>query len=459
MDVEITKKNGKTFRLSEYDIQAQDFNVSSIELLPTYGSIEGRSGTVDYGADYGSRTISVPFYLHAYDMHDYPLLRDELFSLVATKESFYIRELRRPSEFTTCDDGYDDRYVGGKRYLVRLSNVIDLDQQRTYGFGEMVFETTELPFAESIGTSADIDGANLIPYADLSNANNYSQWTAIGDTSFTSSSPVKYEGYNKEFLRVSVPSAEVGSNRRVRTGYNIKLINGRNYELSFIAVSSDWLDTDFNYTGILTLSGSFAQRVNLNRTKVGDVDVDGFIKPVYKYYADYTHNSESGDSYSLMIGTKQTNESGAYFLLAEPSIRPLGGINSNDELWGFGMGLIADDDSLIYTHTGTEFKIFNPGIEVHPFEQDLVIEISDVVGSTSYLQLENLTTGDVFRVTEAVNGNQLIKLDGPNITSNGLQYLRKTNRKYITLAPGWNNFRITGATSAKVSFDTRFYYL
>src|SRR5690625_1746348 len=165
MDVEITRKNGETFRLSEYDVQAQDFNVSSIELMPAYGSIEGRSGAVDYGADYGSRTISVPFYLRAYDMLDYPLLRDELFSLVTTKESFYIRELRRPSEFTTCDDGYDDEYVGGKRYLVRLSNVIDLDQQRTYGFGELVFETTELPFAESIGTTADITG-NVLKYSD-----------------------------------------------------------------------------------------------------------------------------------------------------------------------------------------------------------------------------------------------------------------------------------------------------
>src|SRR5699024_12820770 len=107
---------------------------------------------------------------------------------------------------------------------------------RTYGFGEMVFETTELPFAESIGTSADIDGANLLPYADLSNANNYSQWPAIGDTSFTSYSPVKYEGYNKEFLRVSVPSDEVGSNRNIRTGHIIKILYGLNYILYFIAV-------------------------------------------------------------------------------------------------------------------------------------------------------------------------------------------------------------------------------
>src|SRR5690625_533110 len=167
MDVEITKKNGESFKLSEYDIQAQDFNVSSIELMPTYGSIEGRSGAVDYGADYGSRTISVPFYLRAYDMLDYPLLRDDLFAMIASRESFYTRELRRPTEFTTCDDGYDDEYVGGKRYLVRLSNVIDLDQQRTYGFGEMVFETTELPFAESIGTTADIDKHGLLYSQEL----------------------------------------------------------------------------------------------------------------------------------------------------------------------------------------------------------------------------------------------------------------------------------------------------
>ena len=85
MDVEITKLNGESFRLSEKDIQAQDFIVSSIEILPSYGTIEGRNGLVDYGADYGSRTISIPFYLRAYDMPDYPLLRDELFSMVTTK--------------------------------------------------------------------------------------------------------------------------------------------------------------------------------------------------------------------------------------------------------------------------------------------------------------------------------------------------------------------------------------
>src|SRR5699024_7729376 len=383
--------------------------------MPTYGSIEGRSGAVDYGADYGSRTISVPFYLHAYDMHDYPLLRDELFSLVATKESFYIRELRRPSEFTPCDDGYDDRYVGGKRYLVRLSNVIDLDQQRTYGFGEMVFETTELPFAESIGTSADIDNPELIPLIPDLWTQGY--WVNIigGNGTATSSSSVRL----KERFSVRGDTSYIVKNNSINTTLIFSMYNETGYK----------------------------RRISIPPNEEVEIITDSDINLVGVHFS--TASNDGADISTSEIGSK----------LKGSIKKKTSGINSDDELWGFGMGLIADDDSLIYTHTGTEFEIFNPGVEVNPFEQDLTVEISDVVGSTSYLQLENRTTGDAFRVTEAVNGNQLIKLDGPNITSNNLQYLRKTNRKYITLAPGWNNFKITGATSAKVSFDMRFYYL
>lgn len=136
------------------------------------------------------------------------------------------------------------------------------------------------------------------------------------------------------------------------------------------------------------------------------------------------------------------------------------GIDAESKLWGFGMGLIADDDSIIYTHNSNDFKIYNAGNErVHPFQQELKITISNVTGSTSYLELKNDTNGTTFRVNETVSSNQTIVLDGPNITSNSLQYLRKTNRQFIELEPGWNQFKITGATSAKVEFDFRLYFL
>ena len=63
MDVEITKMDGTKTKLSEIGVEVRDFIVSSIELRPIYSAIEGRSGHVNMGADYGARTITVPFYL------------------------------------------------------------------------------------------------------------------------------------------------------------------------------------------------------------------------------------------------------------------------------------------------------------------------------------------------------------------------------------------------------------
>src|SRR5699024_2851207 len=174
--VQIITKD-KEILLSDHDIYAKDFIVSSIALRPYLDSIEGRSGTVDYGADYDARTIKVPFYIKAHDLHDFALLRDELFCLVVSRESVYIRELRRAEyqayNFTEVtgkasnNPRTDNKFVGSKRYKVRLTNTLELEQMLTVGEGEMVFETTELPFAESIGTTADIDKNGLLYSQEL----------------------------------------------------------------------------------------------------------------------------------------------------------------------------------------------------------------------------------------------------------------------------------------------------
>lgn len=127
--------------------------------------------------------------------------------------------------------------------------------------------------------------------------------------------------------------------------------------------------------------------------------------------------------------------------------------------WHYGMGLLYDDESHKYTHAGKKFRIYNAGSKsIHPFKQDLKITINNVQGSTDYFQLENKTNKTKLRVSEAVGNNHEIVIDGPNVTRNGAQFLRKTTKEYIELAPGWNTFEVTGAASAKVEFDFRFYY-
>lgn len=134
--------------------------------------------------------------------------------------------------------------------------------------------------------------------------------------------------------------------------------------------------------------------------------------------------------------------------------------SANYDLWGPEMKLIPDSDSYLFTSEKNSFRIYNAGdVPVHPFMQELKITISNVVGSNSFLELKNKTNGTVFKVNESVTNAQKVVLDGPNITSNGLQYLRKTNKGFIELDPGWNEFVISGATSAKVEFDFRFYYM
>lgn len=308
MDAQINKFNGESFTFEQYGILVKDFVVSSIPLESVYGEVEGSDRTVDYGAIFTSRTITVPFEMMSYDLLDFPLLRDTLFGLVVDKQSFYIREMRRAkplaynfvdtNEPAEMDPDTDNQLVGGKRYLVRLQNSFELEQMLIYGEGELVLETTELPFAESIGTTQDIEQK---------------------------------------------------------------------------------------------------------------------------------------------------------------------GISANDELWGFGMGLIADDDSLVYSHSpmpNVSFYIYNAGnVSVHPFEQDLKVTMQLINGSNDFFQLENKTNGSLFRVNEGVTIDKTIVIEGANATSNGLQYLRNTNKGFLSLEPGWNEFIMTGAERARVEFDFRFYYL
>src|SRR5699024_10380027 len=124
----------------------------------------------------------------------------------------------------------------------------------------------------------------------------------------------------------------------------------------------------------------------------------------------------------------------------------------SDELWSYGMGLLYDEESHKYIHAGTKFRIYNAGnVEVHPFEQYLKITIAN---ATKGYKLTNTTTGDVFEYTGTAS--RRIVLNGPNVTVNSLQALRDTNRKFLTLAPGWNTF--TQNQTREVEFDTRFYY-
>ncbi|GAB6669613.1 TPA: phage tail family protein [Bacillus cereus] len=125
-------------------------------------------------------------------------------------------------------------------------------------------------------------------------------------------------------------------------------------------------------------------------------------------------------------------------------------------LWQIGQGLIAED--LIYKPTTTSFRIFNAGdVEIDPRKLPLVIRIR---GATNGLTIKNRTTGDVFKLNIPTAAGDMVELNRVRVFKNGNTVFTSTNRKVIRLAPGWNDFIVSGTSGAfQIEFDFRFYYL
>lgn len=128
----------------------------------------------------------------------------------------------------------------------------------------------------------------------------------------------------------------------------------------------------------------------------------------------------------------------------------------DSEKWQIGQGLLADD--LNYIHNTTSFRIFNAGdIDINPRNMPLKITYK---GVSNGLVIKNLTTNEAWSYTGASNASDSLVLDGLRSTKNGLSVYRETNKKVITLKPGWNDFILEGTSgSFEISFDFRFYYL
>lgn len=128
------------------------------------------------------------------------------------------------------------------------------------------------------------------------------------------------------------------------------------------------------------------------------------------------------------------------------------------EVWQVGQGLIADETQ--YTHTTKTFRIYNAGdVTINPREHPLLIEFK---GVSIGLTIKNKTTGDEWKYTESTAPLDVIRLEGVRSFKNNVSIFSDTNRKLLTIQPGWNDFEITGPIGFdgfEISFDFRFYYL
>lgn len=111
------------------------------------------------------------------------------------------------------------------------------------------------------------------------------------------------------------------------------------------------------------------------------------------------------------------------------------------------------------TYTTSSFKFNNEGdIAIDPrTTPEIQIEFS---GASNDLTIRNKTTDEEWSWTGTTDSGDTILLSGIRSLKNGSSIFSQTNKKLLTITPGWNDFEIVGASNGfTLTIKTRFYFL
>ena len=160
-------------------------------------------------------------------------------------------------------------------------------------------------------------------------------------------------------------------------------------------------------------------------------------------YADFDINCRTLDSvfWESIYTTKELHDSG-YSATAEK----------------YGLVDNIDDEKVKYRFTENTFTVYNAGnVTVEPESMYLELLFYYCTIPDGKMTVKNLTTGDVLEIN-SVENRMHIKQSGMKLTIGAVQRFRDTNRRFISLAPGDNQFEITGATFDEARFDFKYYF-
>ncbi|CAC5558568.1 TPA: phage tail family protein [Staphylococcus aureus] len=168
-DVEIVK-NGVKYRVSDNPLtynhlRVIDYNVIGAGYERDYSVIDGIDGRFHNYAKEEHKKVELRLRYEvpkiAYASH----LKSDVQTLFYGR--FYLRELATPNNtikfesiFEPLNQEFELDYVDGRQLLVGLVSEVSFDTTQTSGEFTLTFETTELPFFESIGYSTDLESDN-----------------------------------------------------------------------------------------------------------------------------------------------------------------------------------------------------------------------------------------------------------------------------------------------------------
>lgn len=405
----IQRHNGETINLDDAGIRTRDFIISA----PTYnhqlGEIEGGLGFVDYGTTIGPREITVYFRATSYDTEDFSLLRDEIFHIFRSEESFYLIEHREP----------------GKRWLVKVQDTYSIPQRNVFGNFEIRFIGLK-GVSESKGTTQDIQRHGVDANREL--------W-GFGMGLIADDDSLKY--------------THEGTSFRIFNAGNVPI---HPYKQDLKITISDLVSDIVPISAVYdSYNGEMSALESPNHytLKEGTEVYFRFIGTTI-YFHHYTDNR--GGLWECYIDGQFVRNISTH-INAVPSA-DLVAPNFAKRLLADGLNPTSHQVTLIFKGADPNNSISNPrGWIRHTSETYKTFEYYN-----SVFELINKTNGNAFIAKGILQSQDVVNLDGPNVTKNDLEYFRRTNHKFISLEPGWNEFEVKGVSSAKISFDFPFYY-
>ena len=386
--------------------------VGSISKERVTEAVDGRSGVVDYGFNYTDRPVSLFLRIKAKDKIDFRLLRNEVFATFDVGNSFFVAESDVPSRVlkVVVDESYiPDRLT--EEYADFDINCRTLDSV----FWESKYTTLELhdsgysATAEKYGLVDNIDdekvkyrfepqnafNPNLIPLNE-GDWENGSRWS--GGTNNNNSTDI-----------------------RLKMEKAIPIVDGRRY----------------------TIRDSSTYNSRLNQFMVHCFDDEGNM-------TFYFSRSRGASNSFTAIGTKLVISLVALDGYAIPL----------DYIEGDRIRMKLEEGD---SHTGFEpsvqgFTVYNAGnVTVEPESSYLEI-IANTVVTPGGFTITNKTTGDEFVFNAELNGLSLL-LKGMDIRVSSIyNRFRDTNRRFISLAPGNNEFEVSGGTFDHIRFNFKYLY-
>lgn len=117
-----------------------------------------------------------------------------------------------------------------------------------------------------------------------------------------------------------------------------------------------------------------------------------------------------------------------------------------------------DDEKVKYRFTENNFTVYNAGnVTVEPESMHLEILVKNMQ-SLSGFKIFNKTTGETHEHWQLMGVARDYSIKGMNTMRGDVNVFRYTNRHFISLVPGDNDFVVSGGSFDEIYFDFKYYY-